>query len=379
MKPKALLWSGLLLSLAFAFGITAANRSSLKSDAISAREFSRIIEDFSEPEGYFFSDNFISNEEEYLKVVDKIKELGVSGGAYIGVGPEQNFTYVARVQPKIAFIVDVRRQAMIQQLMFKALFHLAEDRADFLARLLSRPLRGPSTPKSDATIDELMSYFSVTPPDREAFVSNLAEIKKTIREDFKFSLSKSDLYSLNYIFDSFRGDGVYISFQLDSFRGRGGFGHFPSMREILEERDPTGKPGNFLADARYYEIVRNLQEQNRIIPIVGDFAGAKALESISRYLQEHSLRVSVFYISNVEQFLFQNGVFDAYVKNVKALPISSDSLLIRSAISRYRSRYRRPMMTTLMQNLSIFLTEYDQGTYTDYWMLTNTPTTIDLN
>ena len=223
-----------------------------------------------------------------------------------------------------------------------------------------------------------MSYFSLTPPDRKAFASNLAEIKKTIRENFKFPLSEGDSYSLDYVLDSFRGEGVYIAFRLDSFRGRGGFGHFPSMREILEERDPDGKAGNFLADARYYAIVRNLQEQNRIIPVVGDFAGPKALRAIARYLREHSCRVSVFYISNVEQFLFQNDVFDAYVKNVKALPINSNSLLIRSIISRYQSRYRRPMMATLMQNLSEFLREYDQGKYTDYWILANTPT-IDLD
>ena len=378
MKPKTLLWCGLLLSLVLALGAAGLSHNPQRSDSISAEEFSRIIEDFSEPGGYFFSDNFISNEQEYLKVVNKIKELGISGGAYIGVGPEQNFTYIARVRPRIAFIVDVRRQAMIQQLMFKALFRLAEDRTDFLARLLSRPVKGPDAPKSDASIDELMRYFSLTPPDAAAFASNLAEIKKIIRDEFKFPLSQDDGFSVDYVFDSFRTDGVYISFRMDSW-GRRGYGHFPSMREILEERDSLGKPGNFLANDEDYAIVRNLQQQNRIIPLVGDFAGPKTLKAVAGYLKKHSCPVSLFYISNVEQFLFQNGAFDAYVKNVKALPIGSGSLMIRSVIARYRSRYPRPMMATLMQSLSGFLTEYDQGRYTDYWMLTNTPSIIDLN
>ena len=380
MKPKTLLWCCFLLSLALALGITASSHNPLSPDSISAEEFTQIIKDFSEPGGYFFSDNFVSNEEEYLKVVDKMKELGASGGAYIGVGPEQNFTYIARIRPRIAFIMDVRRQAMIQQLMFKALFRLSQNRTEFLARLLSRPIKGTGAPKSDASIDELMQYFSLTPPDREAFTSNLAKIKKTIREDFKFPLSESDVYSLDYIFDSFRADGVYVSFQMDSFRGRGrggrGFGRFPSLRSILEQQDPKGKPGNFLANDKDYETVRSLQEQNRIIPVVGDFAGPKTLKAIAEYLRKNSYQVSVLYISNVEQFLFENWTFDTYMENVKALPIKSNSLLIRSVIGRYRSSYRSPMMATLMQNLSKFLKEYDQGLYSDYWMLANTPSNL---
>lgn len=97
---------------------------------ISAAEFSRMIREFSEEEGYFLSDNFVSNETSYLHVLGKLEELAATGeGAYIGVGPEQNFTYIAKVRPKIAFIVDIRRQAMIQQLMYKAIFHLSENRA----------------------------------------------------------------------------------------------------------------------------------------------------------------------------------------------------------------------------------------------------------
>ena len=99
--------------------------SAQRTRTISAAEFSRLIREFSEPEGYFFSDNFTSNETAYLHVVDKLKELGVSGGAYLGVGPEQNFSYIAKIRPEIAFIVDIRRQAMLQHLLYKALFHLS--------------------------------------------------------------------------------------------------------------------------------------------------------------------------------------------------------------------------------------------------------------
>src|SRR5262245_4645916 len=81
-------------------------------ESLSAVEFSRLVRDLSEEGGYFRSDNFTSNETSYLHVVDKLRQLGATGGAYVGVGPEQNFTYIAKVRPRIAFIVDIRRQAM---------------------------------------------------------------------------------------------------------------------------------------------------------------------------------------------------------------------------------------------------------------------------
>src|SRR5262245_62662310 len=71
-------------------------------ESLSAAEFSRLIREFSEDDGYFRSDNFTSNETSYLHVIDKLRELEVSGGAYVGVGPEQNFTYIAKIRPRIA-------------------------------------------------------------------------------------------------------------------------------------------------------------------------------------------------------------------------------------------------------------------------------------
>src|ERR1043165_8440063 len=109
-------------------------------ESISASDFSRMIREMSEDGGYFLSDNFTSNETSYLHIVDKLRQMGTTGGAYIGVGPEQNFTYIAKLRPRMAFIVDIRWQAMIQHLMYKALFHLSPTRAEFLSRLLSKPL-----------------------------------------------------------------------------------------------------------------------------------------------------------------------------------------------------------------------------------------------
>src|SRR5580765_3497576 len=74
-----------------------------------AGSFAALIERLSEEGGQFDTDNLISNERTFLDVVPALKAGGVSGGAYIGVGPDQNFSYIAQIRPAMAFIIDIRR------------------------------------------------------------------------------------------------------------------------------------------------------------------------------------------------------------------------------------------------------------------------------
>jgi hypothetical protein len=168
-------------------------------EGLSSEEFSGLVRDLSEEGGYFMSDNFTSSEDSYLTITDKLQELAVPGGAYIGVGPEQNFTYIARTRPRIAFIVDIRRQAIIQHLMYKAIFKLAPTRALFLSRLLSRPIPEAKAPGADAPLDEILAFFDSIPADNRTYAENLAEIRKTIQKDFQFPLSIEDQESLEYV------------------------------------------------------------------------------------------------------------------------------------------------------------------------------------
>src|SRR5713101_4901297 len=98
---------------------------------LSDRDFWKIIEEFSEDNGYFRSDNLLSNEIWYQTVIPELLGRTKPGGVYLGVGPEQNFTYIAALKPKMAFITDIRRGNLHAQLMYKALFELSADRADF--------------------------------------------------------------------------------------------------------------------------------------------------------------------------------------------------------------------------------------------------------
>jgi hypothetical protein len=368
----ALIIAKIAMIAIFAIGISFTVARDSFPDSIPAAEFSKIIKTFSEEEGYFISDNLISNEDGYLSITHKLRDLHISGGAYIGVGPEQNFTYIARLRPEIAFLVDIRRQAVIQHLMYKALFHLSKDRVEFLARLLSRRLTGKNAPDAHSSLWALLEYFSNAPASASYYNSNMAEIERAIQTEFKFPLSKEDRDSLTYIYKSFYTEGLYQSFKFNFSRG-GRFGRgMPSLGDLIAQADPDGKPGNFLAVNEDYQFVRDLQEKNRIIPIVGDFAGRKAFRAIADYLRHHSVAVNVFYASNVEMYLFEDGVFANFVENVKALPVTPGSLFIRSSQSQYLDSYPDYRMATLLQYISVFLKDQKNGLYPNYSTLVNT-------
>ena len=113
-------------------------------ERLTDEEFWSLVTDISEPDGYFrIVDNFTSNEPEVARIFTMLRDKGVAGGVYIGVGPEQNLTYIAAIRPAMAFVVDIRRQAVMQHLLFKAVFELAADRR-ISSRCCSRN-RGPRT------------------------------------------------------------------------------------------------------------------------------------------------------------------------------------------------------------------------------------------
>src|SRR5262249_10299245 len=162
----------------------------------------------SEEGGFFHSDNFTSNETSYLHVVDKLRELGVSGGAYLGVGPEQNFTYIAKLRPRIAFIVDIRRQAMLQHLMYKTAFEAADTRAEFLAQLFSRELPPGLARKQEPPIEELLDQIAGARTTPELYAANRKRALARIENDYRIPLSETDRQQLDYVYETFQRDGL---------------------------------------------------------------------------------------------------------------------------------------------------------------------------
>lgn len=106
---------------------------------------------------------------------------------------------------------------------------------------------------------------------------------------------------------------------------------FPSYAEVITTTDPAGRNWSYLASEEKYRSVRELQQKNLIVPLVGDFAGQRAIRAVGQYLKDHDTSVTAFYVSNVEQYLTPAVKLQSFYANVATLPLSPASTFIRSA------------------------------------------------
>jgi hypothetical protein len=298
-------------------------------ERLSDQEFWRLVTDFSEPNGYFQSDNLVSNERQYQHVVPAL-ERRRGRGAYVGVAPDQNFTFIAALEPEIAFVVDIRRGNLHTHLMYKALFELSADRAEFVSRLFSRPR--PDGLGAMSGVRGMLLAFEQAPADEALFEANLAAIERQLVKTHGFDLTEEDLRGIEYVYRMFASFGPNITYQSShaSGRARFRFGNMPTYAELQAATDGLGRRRSYLANEENFRFVKALESRNLIVPIVGDFAGPKALRAVGRYLAEHEATVSAFYVSNVEQYLFQNDVWRNFYANVATLPLDERSVFIRS-------------------------------------------------
>ena len=320
-----------VLALA-AFPVVALAQSTIPS-RLTDKELWQLNAEFSEPGGYFRSDNLLSNETGFQAVIPGLKEKLKPGGVYLGVGPEQNFTYIVALQPKIAIIFDIRRGNMVEHLMYKALLETSADRAEFLSKLFSRPR--PAGLDTGSTAQQLFDAYNRAAPDSVAFRKNLAAIKEFLSKTKGFALGDSDSKTLDYIYSAFYGGGPQINYNYSS-GGGGGFGGgfgggMPTYATLQTATDTAGKNWAYLATEGNFRWLKDFETKNLLVPVVGDFAGPKAIRTVGKYLKDHNAVVSAMYCSNVEQYLFrQNDDWSRFYGNVATLPLDANSSFIRS-------------------------------------------------
>jgi len=291
---------------------------------LSDEAFWRLISDYSEESVHEFRFEYMSNEQEYLYVINRLKENRKPGGVYVGVGPEQNFTYIAAIQPKMAFIVDIRRENMLEHLLYKAVFELSADRVDFLSRLFAR--KAATGLGEKPTARALLQAYRNLPPDPELYRRNLQATRDQLIKVHKFQLNAEDQNALDYIYRVFVDSGNAFAYL-----------------DLMTATDEKGQPRSYLANEENFQIVREMQKKNLIVPVIGDFAGSKALRSVGRYVKDHGATVTAFYTSNVEQYLFMQGDdWRKFLTTVSTFPLDALSMFIRSSHLWYGDSYTPP-------------------------------------
>ena len=303
--------------------------------SLSDAQFWKLSIDLSEPAGSFRSENLVGNEHTYQYVLSELRQAVRPGGVYMGVAPDQNFTYIAAVRPRIAFIVDIRRGNLLQHLMYKAVFEMSQDRGDFISRLFSKPR--PAGLKTTMSVGELFEAYARVSTSEATYRSNLRAMTELLTKTHGFTLSAADLEQLEAIYFAFfwQGPALRYSTIMSGFNGRRGGGGFPTYEEMISQTDWEGLPQSYLASEENFRFVKAMEEKNLIVPVMGNFAGPKAIRAVGRYARARGSVISAFYVSNVEQYLFQDGLFDAFARNVATLPVDERSTFIRSVSARF--------------------------------------------
>jgi hypothetical protein len=302
--------------------------------AIKDQDLWNLITDLSETGGVF-PQQFMSNEDSAQFVIPSLKETTKRGGVYVGVGSEQNFTYIAAIQPRLAFIVDIRRDNVFEHLMYKALFELSADRADFISRLFSR--KRPAGLDANSSVKALFDAYRPVEADSSLYEANLRAVMERLTKDHGFPLTDADRLSVTQAMNAFRTAGPY------SLKGFGDTTN-PTYAELMAQTDLTGRLQSYLASEENYKIVRELERQNLVVPVVGDFAGDKAIPALGRYVREHSAIVNTFYVSNVERYLFEQGEHGKqFYANASSLPADTSSTIVRAVTSDISKRMNIPI------------------------------------
>jgi hypothetical protein len=361
----------LVVAFSLSVAAPAAGAQNLPSK-LSDADFWKLVTDFSEANGYFRSDNFVSNETTYQWVIPDLLRTTKPGGVYLGVGPDQNFTYLVALKPRIAFIFDIRRQNMLTHLMYKAITEQSSDRADFLSRLFARPR--PAGLDTASSAETLFGAYQAVARDTLAARKNLASIRERLTKHHGFALSDEDLSTIAYVYAAFVDAGPDLTYNFS--QGRIGFGRgMPSYAQLQIEADSAGVHRSYMASEANFRALKQLEVDNLVVPIVGDFAGPKAIRSVSAYLKEHHATVTAFYLSNVEQYLFnQEDDWRKFFGNVGSLPLDSTSTFIRSVFNGMGFNRAGPGMRAqqMLASMSTQVRLFNEGRLSSYYDVVQT-------
>jgi hypothetical protein len=339
---------------------------SARAQARPPSRFATEIASLSEPAGYFDTDNLISNERSYLHAMTDLSDAHLHGGAYIGVGPDQNFSYIAQIRPTVAFIIDIRRDNLLLHLLFKALFALGRTRVDYLALLLGRPTPAPLTGWDTKSIDELVAYLDGARPLTAQQVDALRARVTSAISAFGVPLSAADLETIDRFHRQFIADGLSLRFHTT---GRPPQNYDPAYRDLLLEVDRAGHRRSFLAVETDFQFIKVLEARDQVIPVVGDLGGPSALQAIGRSLTARQTTLSAFYASNVEFYLFRDGTFGRFVRNLGEIPHADGAILIRSVFGGAGRPLPGSGSVSLSQPIRALLDGYARGEFRNYWEL----------
>lgn len=312
------------------------------------------------------SNYLVSNELGYQNVISHLERYVNHNSIYVGVGPEQNFTYISAIRPSFAFIIDNRKENQLLHYLFRSCFELALSRQDYLSLLFSKPL---PVNVNLISINDLITHFLHVKSNKALFEKNWDRLYKKI-QSYRKNISIDDLEQIKIMYNHFFQNHLLLRTRNEMTSWEGW--PYPSYQDFLLATDhTTGYNFNFLNDDRRFQLIKTMQQNNRIIPITGDLTGNKTLKEIGKFAEGRGKGIGVLYISNAEHVIFQENLFDRFLSNIIKMPKEKHSIMIRSIVNKrgllHPGFVEGQIMTTVIQNISTFTQLYQDGRYKTYW------------
>jgi hypothetical protein len=225
----------------------------------------------------------------------------------------------------MAFIVDIRRGNLQLHLLYQALFELSADRADFVSRLFSK--KRPAGLSAASTALEVFNAYSEVPTSEALYKENLKAVQEHLIKTRGLPLNEEDVRGIEYVANAcyWYGPGIHYN----SSGGRMGRA-MATYFDLMVATDAEGKSRSYLASEENFKTLKELHTKNLLVPVVGNFGGPKALRAVGQYVRDRGGYVGAFYLSNVEQYLDQQGLWPSFCANVATMPLEDTSTFIRA-------------------------------------------------
>lgn len=338
---------------------------------VTDEEVGPLLAKLSESAGSFPSENYVTNETSLLHVAKMLKDPKLHGRAYVGVGPEQSYTYLAMLEPKVAYVVDIRRGNFLEHMFFRGCFEAGATRMEFLSALLMRRPKGSAEAAPDgSSFAPLQAAFRGVPAN-PALRDEGVTRTKAVFDRLHVAHTSSDDKTLVRIHEAFSSNGLGIKYtMLDSGRA------YPSLGDNFAATDAESGATSFLGTEETYQRARRLVLENRVLPVVGDFGGTHALRAVAEDMRGRNVQLGVFYSSNVEQYLFESKTYGNFVASVKAMPRDDESRLVRvwfDAGKPHPAQRAGHRTTQVSIAANAFVTRAETRPFRYYWDVVNQP------
>src|SRR5262249_23745976 len=155
----------------------------------------------------------------------------------------------------------------------------------------------------------MTAYWNVTTSGQSVYDENLKAIQDVLTKKHELPLNRDDLEGIANIYYNFYWFGPLINYNSSQGNGGRGGSNMASYYDLMVAADGTPVGKSYLASEDTFRVLKDLEERNLLVPVVGNFAGPKALRAVGKYVRDHGATVSAFYLSNVEQYLQQDNIW----------------------------------------------------------------------